>query len=62
MKSKVQRPKSKALCRAIQADMLNGISLRVIAQRYGVSRNTVNLIWDARGADLRFPLSTLNVS
>src|SRR5262245_31373899 len=40
------------LCRAIVSDLLNGVSRRVIAERYSVSRNSVNAIreiLDARG-------------
>lgn len=40
------------LCRAICTDLLNGMSRRCVAGRYGVSRNTVNAIrevMDARG-------------
>jgi len=40
------------LCRAICTDLLNCVSRRVIASRYGISRNTVNAIrevMEARG-------------
>lgn len=32
------------LCRAVCTDLLNGVGRRVIATRYGISRNTVNAI------------------
>src|SRR2546423_5400096 len=40
------------LCRAICTDLLSGVSRRLIAERYNVSRNTVNAIrevMDKRG-------------
>lgn len=36
--------RNEELCRAVCTDLLNGVGRRVIAKRYGISRNTVNAI------------------